>query len=71
MKNIFRFGQLVTLSFLVGGCAINLGNKTSPEHNKATVGQELIDLKRARDNGVITEEEYQSQRRRLMEEEKQ
>ena len=69
MKIIARVGT-VAFCFLVGGCAIDLGNKTSPANSKATVGQELIDLKRARDGGAITEEEYQAQRRKIIDVEK-
>ena len=36
------------------------------EHGPPTRGQELIDLKRARDQGAITEDEYQAQRRRVL-----
>ena len=31
-----------------------------------TVGQELIDLQRARDQGVIDEREYERQRKRIL-----
>ncbi len=31
-----------------------------------SIGQQLIDLKKARDNGVLSASEYDSQRRRLI-----
>ena len=31
-----------------------------------SIGQQLIDLKKARDNGVLSANEYDSQRRRLI-----
>jgi len=31
-----------------------------------TIGQQLIDLKKARDNGVLNAREYDSQRKRLI-----
>ncbi len=34
---------------------------------EVTIGQQLIDLKKARDNGVLNASEYDNQRRRLIE----
>jgi hypothetical protein len=34
---------------------------------EVTIGQQLIDLKKARDNGVLSASEYDNQRRRLIE----
>ncbi len=55
---------------LVSGCAWSIGDKghecpTQPI--QPTLGQELIDLKMAKDQGVITDEEYQDKKRKLME----
>ena len=33
---------------------------------QVTIGQQLIDLKKARDNGVLNANEYDTQRRRLI-----
>ena len=33
---------------------------------EVSIGQQLIDLKKARDNGVLSASEYDSQRRRLI-----
>jgi hypothetical protein len=33
---------------------------------EVSIGQQLIDLKKARDNGVLSDSEYDSQRRRLI-----
>ena len=48
------------------GCAIGIGNRDQDMPRHSTLGQELIDLKSARDAGVLTEDEYQEQRERLM-----
>ncbi len=50
------------------GCAWSIGGgkKEASTSHEATRGQELIDLKKARDMGAITEEEYQAQRNRVM-----
>ena len=54
---------LVTLIAAMSGCG-------SPDVVRApidiTIGQQLIDLKKAHDNGVLNASEYDSQRRRLI-----
>jgi len=45
---------------------VALGNRV-PENGKSTLGKELTDLKQARDSGVISEEEYQTAKKRLVE----
>jgi hypothetical protein len=61
---------LVTLlasSTLLNGClALSLGSGDKREVQNPTVGQQLIDLKTAKDNGAITEEEYQQQKTKLL-----
>ena len=52
------------ISGLLSGCAWSIGEHK--EHSLPTRGQELIDLKKARDNGAITEEEYQAQKQRVL-----
>jgi len=50
---------------LTAGCAIgNSGKLVLSRH--ISVGQELIDLQRARDEGAITEEEYELIKGKLM-----
>lgn len=52
---------------LVSGCAWQLGgDKTGTTVIQATRGQELIDLKKARAEGALTEDEYQAQRQKIM-----
>jgi hypothetical protein len=63
MKKIKRivFG-LVLLAATVSGCAIGSG-KT--EVVKPTLGQELMELKNARENGAISEQEYEELKEKL------
>jgi len=59
--------MLATAGLIVGllsGCAWSVGEHK--EHSQPTRGQELIDLKKARDQGAITEDEFQAQKRRLL-----
>jgi len=53
---------LVFLIFLFSGCAIGSG-KT--EMKNPTLGQQLIELKEAKDKGAISESEYQSLKEKL------
>ncbi len=63
----------VVLALLAGGCAWSVGSNKHSEGVcrvqpvQPTRGQELIDLKKARDQGALTEGEYQAQKRRLLE----
>jgi len=59
---------LVIASLLLGlsGCVAAIGNHPTPP-SSATLGQQLIDLKKARDEGVITEAEYNVQRAKFLE----
>ena len=49
---------------LVSGCAWSIGEHK--EHGQPTRGQELMDLKKARDQGAISEDEYQAQRKHVL-----
>jgi hypothetical protein len=52
---------------VLSGCVIALGNRVPTEDRKATLGKQLTDLKQARESGAITEEEYQTAKKRLVE----
>jgi hypothetical protein len=66
MKKLF-IPLLVGLSatMLLTGC-IGAQGRTTIRTQTPTVGQELIDLQKAKDEGVITEAEYQAQKARLL-----
>ncbi len=51
---------------LFSGCVASIGNHPSPANSSATLGQQLIDLQKAKDTGVITDAEYQEQRERFL-----
>ncbi len=48
------------------GCVFSLGGSKEVTTTRATRGQELIDLKKARDQGAITAEEYEAKRRQIL-----
>ena len=57
---------VLVVFFLMGtlsGCAI--GTKGATSVANPTLGQELIDLKKAKDSGVISTEEYEKLKEKL------
>jgi len=66
-----RSAGLVALSglatCLMAGCAWSVGGNKGETVVRPTRGQELVDLKKALDQGAITEEEYKGQRKRILE----
>ena len=61
----FAIATLVlTASLLLNGC-VAIGNRDAQRGN-ATLGQQLIDLQKARDAGALTDAEYQAQKSRLI-----
>ncbi len=68
MKKLFM-PTAVALSamLLFSGClALNVGGGSKKEVENPTVGQQLVDLKTARDTGAITDAEYQTQKAKLL-----
>ena len=61
-------GGLALLTLILSGCVVAMGNRDGTPRKGAgtTLGQELIDLKKARDQNVISEDEYAAQRQKLM-----
>lgn len=59
----------IAVGIALSGCVAAIGNDTGPRPRtgSVTLGQELIDLQKARDAGAITESEYQLQRAKLLE----
>lgn len=56
---------LLSLPLLGSGCVAAIGNGQSPRSN-GTVGQQLIDLQKAKEVGAMTEQEYQEQRAKVL-----
>jgi hypothetical protein len=52
---------------LLSGCAWSIGGRKDGEtFERPTQGQELIDLKRARDQGALSDAEYEDQRLKIL-----
>jgi hypothetical protein len=54
---------IVALSPVLSGCG---GNEVVRPAVNISVGQQLIDLKKARDSGALSAAEYDSQRKQLL-----
>jgi PBP1b-binding outer membrane lipoprotein LpoB len=64
MKSITSIA-VVTLALLLGGCVAAIGNR-EPARSSATLGQQLIDLQKAKEAGAISEQEYFAQRAKFL-----
>jgi hypothetical protein len=70
MKKLFIPASMaLTVMLLLTGCLdLHLGGgpKSEAQYQNPTVGQQLIDLQRAKDTGAISAEEYQAQKAKLL-----
>lgn len=57
---------LSAMLMLTGCVGLSIGGGTKTHTNRLTVGQQLIDLQRAKDSGAITESEYEAQKAKLL-----
>jgi hypothetical protein len=71
-RKLSKWLVLIAMASAMGllscGCAWQLGgDKSGTTIMQPTRGEELISLKKAKDQGAITEDEYQAQRKKVME----
>ncbi len=52
-------------ALLLSGCVAAIGNSEG-KRGGTTLGQQLIDLQKARDSGAMSEAEYETQRAKLL-----
>jgi hypothetical protein len=65
MNKLIKSAAILLASvILLGGCVAAIGNREG--RGNGTVGQELIDLKKAKDAGVLTDAEYAEQRAKML-----
>ena len=55
----------ILAAFVVAACASSSTKVTPPVIN-VSIGQQLIDLKKARESGAITQREYEQQAKRVI-----
>jgi len=56
------------MTLLTGCIGLSIGSGTTSKPASATVGQQLIDLQKARDAGALTDAEYQAQKDKILSE---
>jgi len=66
-KTLVAFGLVTAAALMLNGCVIALGVPDKEVKTRPTLGKQLSDLKQARDSGALTEEEYQTAKKRLVE----
>jgi len=57
---------LTAMTLLTGCIGVQLGGGSTTHTQAPTVGQQLIDLQKAKDGGIITDAEYQAQKAKLL-----
>jgi phosphate/sulfate permease len=57
---------LTAVTILTGCIGLSIGSGTTSKPTSATIGQQLMDLQKAKDTGAITEAEYQAQKAKLL-----
>ena len=66
-NKIFLIGQALLLASAISGCfSFKGGDETVSQQRAPTTDQQLQDLKTAYDKGIISEQEYNQQRNRLL-----
>lgn len=68
MKKIFvpLLIALASTMLLTGCLALDFSGGTTTRCQSPTVGQQLIDLQKAKDTGIITDAEYQAQKAKVL-----
>jgi len=66
MKKLIAPSALaLSIMLFLSGCVAAIGNRGT-DRSGNTLGQQLIDLQKARDSGAITEAEFQTQKGMLL-----
>jgi len=59
---------IISATLLLAGCVgLQLGGGSKTLVQKPTVGQQLIDLQKAKETGAMTDSEYQAQKAKALE----
>jgi hypothetical protein len=64
--NAFTAAGASLVLVLLGGCGWSVGASNVEQVQKPTLGQQLLDLQRARDLGALDETEYSKKRQELI-----
>jgi hypothetical protein len=64
-KLIIPASIALSAMLFLNGCVAAIGNRDA-QRSGATVGQQLVDLQKAKDAGAITDAEFQTQKAKLL-----
>ncbi|HWH70601.1 MAG TPA: SHOCT domain-containing protein, partial [Candidatus Sulfotelmatobacter sp.] len=56
----------LSVTLLFSGCVAAIGNGGGGSRGTNTLGQQLVDLKKAKDTGALTDAEYEAQKTKLL-----
>ena len=60
--------SILGMTLLTGCIALDIDRGTTSKPVTATVGQQLVDLQKAKDSEAITDEEYRTQKAKILKE---
>lgn len=63
---LLALSGLASMTLLSGCLMIQLGGGRTTKSQAVTVGQQLIDLQKAKDAGAISEPEYQAEKSKIL-----
>ena len=66
MNQLIRPLSVCAALMMLAGCSWQVGGGPNHTTIQPTVGQQLIDLQKAKDAGTITEFEYQAQKAKVL-----
>ena len=67
MKKSFLLPLLAGSALMFTGCiGLQLGGGEKHEVNTPTIGQQLVDLQKAKDSGALTDAEFQVQKAKVL-----
>ena len=65
-KTIVPMIVAIAGSLILSGCVAAIGNRDGRHSGNVTIGQQLIDLQKAKDAGALTDAEYASEKAKLL-----
>lgn len=66
MKKLITPAGMLAVLLLLSGCVAAIGNRDGRHGEGTTLGQELIDLQKAKDSGAISPADYETQKAKLL-----
>jgi Short C-terminal domain len=67
MKSLCVSVLIGLVAAMLSGCVLGAGDKSYHQEVRPTLGQQLLDLKKAKDAGAINDAEYEAQKTKLLE----